>query len=159
MTDSHEVAWAAGFFDGEGWTTTIRRQNGRYLHLGIGQKECTTLERFVLAVGDGKIYGPYDKGCPMYEVRVYGRKAKAVIETLWPYLSEPKRKQAQAALEATTGIGDTGLASRRKTHCPQGHPYDEVNTLRWKGQRLCKTCRALRAHLYYEARKSLDLTD
>lgn len=32
----------------------------------------------------------------------------------------------------------------RKTHCPQGHPYDEVNT-RWQRDgkgRLCKTCQS-----------------
>jgi len=32
--------------------------------------------------------------------------------------------------------------NRRKTHCPQGHPYDDANTL-WtsKGYRSCRTCR------------------
>ena len=29
----------------------------------------------------------------------------------------------------------------RKTHCPQGHPYDEANTSRLAGRRICKTCR------------------
>lgn len=31
----------------------------------------------------------------------------------------------------------------RKTHCPYGHPYDEVNTYinPAKGQRMCRTCR------------------
>ena len=40
---------------------------------------------------------------------------------------------------------DTVLKGRhvetKKTHCPQGHPYDEVNTyIRSSGRRLCKTC-------------------
>lgn len=30
--------------------------------------------------------------------------------------------------------------NRRKTHCPQGHPYDESNTLRDGHGRKCKTC-------------------
>jgi hypothetical protein len=30
----------------------------------------------------------------------------------------------------------------QKTHCPQGHPYDETNTAYAKrGGRYCKTCR------------------
>jgi hypothetical protein len=29
-----------------------------------------------------------------------------------------------------------------KTHCPQGHPYDEENTYLWRGHRLCRACRA-----------------
>ncbi len=28
-----------------------------------------------------------------------------------------------------------------KTHCPQGHPYDEENTYHYHGQRHCKTCK------------------
>ena len=36
-----------------------------------------------------------------------------------------------------------GAAARnaRKTHCPQGHPYDETNTIQFKTGRQCRTCR------------------
>lgn len=35
----------------------------------------------------------------------------------------------------------------RKTHCPQGHPYDEANTwIDGLGRRVCRTCKAARAH-------------
>lgn len=31
----------------------------------------------------------------------------------------------------------------RKTHCPEGHPYDEANTyINKRGHRLCRKCRA-----------------
>ena len=41
--------------------------------------------------------------------------------------------------------GDT-LPGRnlRKTHCPQGHPYDEENTEWYRGYRYCRACRKLR---------------
>lgn len=29
---------------------------------------------------------------------------------------------------------------QRKTHCPQGHPYNEENTYWWRGARYCRTC-------------------
>lgn len=33
-------------------------------------------------------------------------------------------------------------AARRKTHCPQGHEYDEANTIFTKdGKRKCRTCK------------------
>lgn len=32
----------------------------------------------------------------------------------------------------------------RKTHCPQGHAYDEGNTIRHKNKRACRTCAASR---------------
>ncbi|WP_301121090.1 NUMOD4 motif-containing HNH endonuclease [Mycolicibacterium fortuitum] len=28
----------------------------------------------------------------------------------------------------------------RKTHCPQGHPYDEANTRVYRNSRYCRTC-------------------
>jgi hypothetical protein len=31
-----------------------------------------------------------------------------------------------------------------KTHCPQGHPYDEGNTYVWSGRRRCRTCELAR---------------
>ncbi len=37
------------------------------------------------------------------------------------------------------GVGVSAKAVR-KTHCPQGHPYDEENTYRWRGARSCRTC-------------------
>jgi hypothetical protein len=33
-------------------------------------------------------------------------------------------------------------ANRAKTHCPQGHPYNEINTyVDSNGGRSCRTCR------------------
>jgi len=40
-----------------------------------------------------------------------------------------------------TSRGDTGKNMLVKTHCPQGHPYDEANTYRYKsGARSCRSC-------------------
>ena len=40
--------------------------------------------------------------------------------------------------------GEVGLNMADKTHCPQGHPYSEANTLYWKGarglERRCREC-------------------
>lgn len=44
---------------------------------------------------------------------------------------------------------------QKKTHCPQGHPYDEVNTLMCKsGQRKCRTCDRERCRRNYWQRKA-----
>lgn len=34
--------------------------------------------------------------------------------------------------------------NKRKTHCPQGHPYDEANTRLYQGRRYCKACNRYR---------------
>lgn len=36
--------------------------------------------------------------------------------------------------------GDVNVGQALKTHCPKGHPYDEGNTYRWRGERQCRTC-------------------
>jgi hypothetical protein len=36
-------------------------------------------------------------------------------------------------------------AARAKTHCPQGHPYDEANTYLANGRRTCRACRSAKA--------------
>ena len=41
----------------------------------------------------------------------------------------------------------------RKTHCPQGHPFDSENTLVYKGSRVCRACRNAKALAYYYAKR------
>jgi hypothetical protein len=97
-----ELAWAAGFFDGEGCTSAAR---GIPI-VAVTQAERATLERFQRAVGGiGKIFGPYLKPCaksfttrqPQYHYRaVRFEESQALIAMLWKYLSPPKRNQALA---------------------------------------------------------------
>lgn len=42
-------------------------------------------------------------------------------------------------------------ASARKTHCPQGHPYDAANTSIQNGTRVCRTCRRQREQMRRDA--------
>lgn len=44
-----------------------------------------------------------------------------------------------AAVNTLRGSGPTAL-NARKTHCPQGHAYDEANTYVFRGSRNCRTC-------------------
>jgi hypothetical protein len=98
-----ERAWAAGFFDGEGWIGAQRVKNAYYLRLVVVQTETTTLERFQAATGGhGKIY-PRSRNQPThwspgwcFQVNALGDLTYAV-NLLWPYLSGPKRLQIEAA--------------------------------------------------------------
>jgi hypothetical protein len=65
--DRHELAWAAGFFDGEGWANAVA-QDGRRTrqpHAQINQSDNdgipVVLARFHEAVGVGRIGGPEQK--------------------------------------------------------------------------------------------------
>ena len=39
-----------------------------------------------------------------------------------------------------------------RTHCAQGHLYDEANTYRWGGRRICRKCRAAEALKWWRRR-------
>ena len=43
--------------------------------------------------------------------------------------------------KVNTRRSNVGLHELAKTHCPHGHPYDEENTLHYRGKRFCKTCK------------------
>lgn len=48
-------------------------------------------------------------------------------------------------LQENTARGQNFTAlNAAKTHCPQGHPYDEVNTEYWQNERRCIACRRVR---------------
>ena len=95
---SLELAWAAGFYDGEGSAYLDKRSNCP--RVGIGHVDPRPLHRFLQAVDVGSVTGPYthnskknDRWSDYYSFQAYGKKAHAVMDALWPYLSEPKREQ------------------------------------------------------------------
>lgn len=104
--DTHEIAWAAGFYDGEGSTTTESREGKWFsVRVSIFQVDRRALDRFKAAVGEGTIRGPYNRGLgkktkwkPYYQYAAAGPAAKRVIEKLWPYLGEVKKEQARLVI-------------------------------------------------------------
>lgn len=121
-----DLAWAAGFFDGEGSTYINRRggaTTGGTVRVSIGHVDRRPLDRFLEAVGLGSVTGPYDhntkrnpKHRPHYSYQVYGQNARLVLSALWPYLSGPKKEQAATVLHqlnddgARTGRMSSGAA-------------------------------------------------
>ena len=99
MSNDTELAWAAGFWDGEGnFNATLPKGNKAYiLQAKVTQIHRDTLERFQAAVGLGKIYGPYSTKSgvhPQFTLSIRGPAAvRALAETLWPYLCPHKQRQ------------------------------------------------------------------
>ena len=99
-TKVSELAWAAGFFDGEGSILLGNHYKKgvqyRYLRANVQQNDRRPLDRFVAAVGAGKVNGPYagNRVNPIHNWNVNSAVALGVIGRLWPYLSAPKREQA-----------------------------------------------------------------
>lgn len=102
--DLLELAWAAGFFDGEGCTAKRfkRRTGTAQPYLTIGQSNREVLDRFRRAVGGfGSILGPYPtRGQPVYFYRTSRFEyTQAVIAMLWRFLGSVKRQQAISAFQ------------------------------------------------------------
>lgn len=109
MTEA-EVAWAAGFFDGEGCTyfSVRAKQKGRqrrygYIGIGIAQTHPEVLERFQKITQAGKVYGPYPGRSKneneYWRFTAHHNDALKIIELIQPYLGSVKLAQAEAALE------------------------------------------------------------
>jgi hypothetical protein len=114
--DREELAWAAGFFDGEGCFSYQER--ACYGVATISQIDVRVLERFRDAVGMGTIYGPYDykypgrmSKKPQWNYRAFRREhVQAIAAMLWFQLGPVKREQALSVLR------------RYRNACRRGHP-------------------------------------
>lgn len=98
---STELAWAAGFFDGEGYTGVRYKPRSCTLYVDVSQTDPRPLYRLMKAIG-GKVRGPYprvgnQKGVYRWQG---GDKGTAVaLARMIPYLSEPKLEQYDRARE------------------------------------------------------------
>jgi hypothetical protein len=100
--DRHELAWAAGFFDGEGWAA---KNKSRGVQSRINQSDDDVvpevLVRFQRVVGCGRIHGPVrEEGRrDLYYWDVSSRgDVETVANAIWPWLGEVKRAEFAAAL-------------------------------------------------------------
>lgn len=153
-----ELAWAAGFFDGEG-CASLSAQRGPAStpspRLSIAQVDPRPLYRLQSAIGRGTIRtttpaNPNHR--QQWILTVSGwRGAQAVIAMLWGFLSEPKREQARRVLLVGRSAPPRNA---RRTHCKRGHPMVGDNVLIVREPhgkdgigRRCRTC-------YYAGQKA-----
>ena len=164
--DSHQAAWAAGLFEGEGcWNVYQRPKRGKEfgvkssIQARLGMTDLDVVEHFGEVMGVGNIYGPTTKGRnkPMYTWAAYGfEDIQYVVAAFWPYLGQRRRARAVEVLEAGRYVQRKG----DRPNCPNGHPYSGANLLLEPRQggaffaRRCKICRAAQAAEKYQRRKA-----
>lgn len=98
--DRTELAWAAGFFDAEGWAAAVKSRRGRRPFAQINQADADgvpeVLTRFRNAVGVGRVRGPKreDGKVDLYHWVASSRSDVArTFEALSPWLGPVKRAQ------------------------------------------------------------------
>jgi hypothetical protein len=92
-----EIAWASGFFDGEGSIQVSGKfPNSRVIQIRVSQTDRRPLERFKEAVCCGNLTRDWGN---VSRWQVSGKKAIDVLEMMWPYMSDPKKEQAIRIME------------------------------------------------------------
>ncbi len=102
-----ELAWAAGFFDGEGSVSVhCDKRPGRRpaFRLEIEQVDVRPLVRFRAAVGGlGSLSQRIGPRAPnrrlLYRIFACNDPALRIASSLWPWLSEPKQEQIVRVLD------------------------------------------------------------
>lgn len=104
MTET-DIAWAAGFFDGEGcivirkYLQKNRKVPSYYVEIQISQREREPLERFMKWFGgtiNTKTNGTYN-GRKYYYWRVMGIRALETLDIIYPFLYG-KKSQANVVM-------------------------------------------------------------
>lgn len=102
--ESHDFAWAAGFFDGEGWANRQKRGvNSRINQAGLDGVP-GVLSKFQRIVGVGRIHGPViaEGRQPLYYWDATSRPDLVrVVDRIGPWLCPVKRAQFERTLRIT----------------------------------------------------------
>lgn len=145
-----ELAWAAGFFDGEGHA---RKTPRGALSLAVSQADSPELlDRLVRALGVGVVYGPYThkgrpKQRPFFVFNALGfEAAQHCACLLWPWLGSVKRAQIRRALVQWTDRPRKYFKTMRGSRlvCRRGHRVEGANAYMAKsGHTVCRECRRI----------------
>lgn len=106
------LAWAAGFFDGEGTVSISARKGGRPAYRSISMEipqssangTPEALDRFRSIVGRGSVTGPHEPRSPWSKLPSYRWEAgghfnvEAVAAQIWPWLGAERRNRIDWAL-------------------------------------------------------------
>lgn len=101
MSRETDLAWASGFFDGEGCTGAgLSTKKQRTIQMRVTQKYPVLVHRFHEIVGVGKV--SHLHYCSFWYTGRYD-SVVLVVEMLWPYLGPIKRDQAEKSIRFYVG--------------------------------------------------------
>ena len=149
MSRETDVAWCAGFFDGEGHVGYHRSRPSTksgivspMLSATIPQntENIETLEFFQSTIGFGKLYGPYDtaKGKTRHDLKYRTGEIELLFFTLKPYLRKEKSEDFIRALYQfnthNPNVTPDDIARLARLGCPKCKDKEK-----WNGM-MCIKC-------------------
>lgn len=150
----HKIAWAAGFFEGEGCFYAYKakqREDGSCLvtpRASLTQKDISLLYIFQEIVGFGTINNS-SKDVKVWQTSRKG-EAEKIFLLFQPWLSERRQNRFKEIKRmAEESFIPLGAHQQRRitTHCPQGH---ERTGRGYKNRRYCIQCQRQANQRYYE---------
>ncbi len=123
MSRTHDVAWAAGFFDGEGYVT-IQKRNSKapsgkryqsyYLRIGINHVAVEPLHEMIRIFGGTlrkqSLHTVAGNRKPRHAWQLSCSQAKEALITMMPYFRN-KQKAAELGIELQNTMGSTAKTS------------------------------------------------
>lgn len=132
-----DIAWAAGFLEGEGWFS----KPPLAMRAAASQKDIQPLLKLQQIFGGAVLP---QKGKPKYPNlnlwRISGYKCASMMMTIYELMSDRRKKPIREALMKWNKVYSWGIF---RTHCKKGHRFDRENTYIYPktGHRVCKICR------------------
>ena len=135
MTNTADLAWIAGFLEGEGSFCASRAT------VSAVQVNPEPLRNLQGILG-GRLYHYVNKqGCAFWRWTINGSEAIGVAFTLYRWLSRRRRQQVSTMVGRWKA--SPGRNNRLKIRCPWGHEYTPDNVYLIGGRRHCKACHRL----------------
>ena len=138
-----DLAWAAGFMEGEGCFTHTgtaeRAQASQVNPAPILRLQSLFGGRCV--VRPNRNHGAYGERAaqPIMVWTINSARARGVMLTLYPLLSDVRQAQIRASLARLPSKARVPA----RTACKHGHEFTEANTHHYNGARICRTCKRL----------------
>jgi hypothetical protein len=159
MITTKDIAWAAGFLEGEGcFRINFKKSSPGYRgpRVTANQVQKEPLERLQKIFG-GHInlvkFRTYKN--PIWDWQINGANAIGVMLTIFDFMS-PKRKARIKEVIAAWKDG-RALYGPAKKECAQGHPWipENILTREYKGKlvRNCRICSDSRSQKYFDKLK------
>ena len=151
--DMKDLYWLAGIIEGEGSFIYphIKLKDGSkgqgYPRVQVKMTDEDVVRKCQKVAGVGKVHGPHQPPGNRKLTWTWAVTKKvdgtALMQTLYLLMGTRRRSKIIECLQEWLADDHPGCGSveAAKTHCPQGHPYDEENTFHTNnGRRLCIIC-------------------
>jgi hypothetical protein len=162
-------AWLAGLIEGEGhMRSDIKASQYDFITkiiMKVVMVDEDIIQRCLAISGVGRVWGPISpkdpKNKPTWAWQVASREdVVALMTKLRPLMGERRQRQIDECLSVHE-LHPPRLSNQHqidKTHCPQGHPYDDENTLVHRGHRSCRACMKIAGKRHREKQRLLRQT-